>query len=196
MTSQDGRYCAARSARCLASAAVREKLPAAITPSFLSLAVRSMSEKSAAVSPELPITTRTPRLSASIVLSLTESWRRVVHENIRWGCERFLDRLNNDDTGGGQAQNFTGVLPGRATSDGPDKLELIRSQDRTGDGTARPAAHPRHAHSNRHVCSRCQVVLHFTGNVSTKLSASSSHRLSCLSFSTPSGATIIRPFLG
>jgi hypothetical protein len=43
MTSQDGRCLAARRAKCLANAAVREKLPAATTPRRLPAAVRSRS---------------------------------------------------------------------------------------------------------------------------------------------------------
>ena len=62
MTSHCGRWRAARSAAAWAIAAVSEKLPDATTPTERSRAAASISAKSAAVRPELPMTTATPAL--------------------------------------------------------------------------------------------------------------------------------------
>ena len=74
MISQCCRCLAASSAAAWTIAAVTEKLPEAITGTFLSLARLSMSAKSAAVSPEEPITTATPPASAASTLPRTASW--------------------------------------------------------------------------------------------------------------------------
>ena len=58
MTSHCGRWRAASSAAAWHIAAVSEKLPDATTPTERSRAAASISSKSSAVRPELPITTR------------------------------------------------------------------------------------------------------------------------------------------
>jgi hypothetical protein len=71
MTSHCGRWRAASSAAAWHIAAVREKFPDATTPTERSRAAASMSSKSAAVRPELPITTATPASIAARTLLLT-----------------------------------------------------------------------------------------------------------------------------
>ena len=73
MTSQCGRWRAASSAAAEHIAAVSEKLPDATTPTERSRAAASMSAKSSAVSPDVPITTATPASTASSVFALTAS---------------------------------------------------------------------------------------------------------------------------
>ena len=73
MTSQFGRWRAASSAAAEAIAAVSEKLPEATTPTDRSRAAASMSAKSSAVRPEVPITTATPASIAASALPFTAS---------------------------------------------------------------------------------------------------------------------------
>ena len=71
MTSHCGRWRAASSAAAWHIAAVSEKFPDATTPTERSRAAASISPKSAAVRPELPITTATPASIAASVFALT-----------------------------------------------------------------------------------------------------------------------------
>ena len=71
MTSHWGRWRAASSAAAWAIAAVSEKLPEATTPTERSRAAASISTKSSAVRPELPITTPAPPAMAAMTLALT-----------------------------------------------------------------------------------------------------------------------------
>ena len=57
--------------RRLAIAAVSEKFPDATTPTERSRAAASISAKSSAVSPDVPITTATPASIAASVFALT-----------------------------------------------------------------------------------------------------------------------------
>ena len=71
MTSHWGRWRAASSAAAWHMAAVSEKLPDATTPIDRARAAESISSKSAAVSPELPMTTATPASIAAMTFALT-----------------------------------------------------------------------------------------------------------------------------
>jgi hypothetical protein len=71
MTSHVGRWRAASSAPAWHIAAVSEKLPDATTPSDRARAAASISAKSSAVRPELPMTTPTPASIAAITFALT-----------------------------------------------------------------------------------------------------------------------------
>ena len=71
MTSHCGRWRAASSAAAEHIAAVSEKFPEATTPTERARAAASMSAKSAAVSPELPITTATPASIAASAFAFT-----------------------------------------------------------------------------------------------------------------------------
>lgn len=73
MISHVGRYRAASSEQCLANAAVIEKLPAAITPRPHANACCSMSRKSSAANPEVPMTILIPAWSASNVRLFTDA---------------------------------------------------------------------------------------------------------------------------
>jgi len=76
MISRFGRNRAARSAAACAIAAVIEKLPAATTPTPASRAAASISAKSSAPRPEVPMTTETPRSMAASVAPRT-AWSDV-----------------------------------------------------------------------------------------------------------------------
>ena len=71
MTSHCGRWRAASRAAAWHIAAVSEKLPDATTPTERSRAAASISAKSSAVSPELPMTTPTPASMAAMTFALT-----------------------------------------------------------------------------------------------------------------------------
>ena len=71
MTSHRGRCRAASNAAAWHIAAVSEKLPDATTPTERSRAAASISAKSSAVRPELPITTPTPAPIAAVTFALT-----------------------------------------------------------------------------------------------------------------------------
>ena len=75
MISHHGSRPAASCAQWLARAAVSEKLPAAITPVPCTLAASSISVKSAADRPEVPMMTRLPAAVALSTRSFTESGR-------------------------------------------------------------------------------------------------------------------------
>lgn len=68
-----GMYFAAIMQKRLAKAAVIEKLPAAMTPSFLLIARSAISSKSFSARPELPITTCLPQSRAVKTLCLTQA---------------------------------------------------------------------------------------------------------------------------
>src|SRR4051812_14612315 len=74
MISQLGRYRAASVAAAFAIAAVSEKLPAEIAPTPHSRAAASIASKSPAVSPDVPITTATPRSIAASAFAFATSW--------------------------------------------------------------------------------------------------------------------------
>src|SRR5919201_5077827 len=74
MISQLGRCRAASCAAALAIAAVREKFPAEMAPTPRSRAAASIASKSAAVSPDVPMTTAAPRPTASSAFALATSW--------------------------------------------------------------------------------------------------------------------------
>ena len=73
MTSHCGRWRAASSAAAWHIAAVSEKLPDATTPTERSRAAASISAKSSAVRPDVPITTATPASIAASAFALTTS---------------------------------------------------------------------------------------------------------------------------
>ena len=73
MTSHEGRWRAASSAPAEHIAAVSEKLPEATTPTERSRAAASISAKSPAVRPEVPMTTCTPAAIAASACGLTAS---------------------------------------------------------------------------------------------------------------------------
>ena len=74
MISQLGRYRAASVAAAFAIAAVSEKLPAEMAPTPRSRAAASIASKSSAVSPDVPITTATPRSIAASAFAFATSW--------------------------------------------------------------------------------------------------------------------------
>ena len=73
MTSHCGRWRAASSAAAWHIAAVSEKFPDATTPTERSRAAASISAKSSAVRPDVPITTATPASIAASAFALTTS---------------------------------------------------------------------------------------------------------------------------
>ena len=149
MISRCGRCGATSSAAACAMAAVSEKLPAATTPTPARSAAAAIAAKSSAPSPEVPMTTATPRSIAVDRVAEHRLMRGVVHEDVD-ALQRVGDVIMDRHTVGRATPGGAEIVAGGGTTHGGAQRQVLRRQDAFGHRPAGPTGRTRDAHVNRH----------------------------------------------